>query len=276
MFPSVFSNRRKWTLQRQLTHSDRIKAHPIQLGVLAIMKNETINIDEWIEHYLWMGAHRIYLIDNGSTDDTLHKAHVWKRTGRVNIIELPEKHKQVQHYWKAIKHFQIRRDCDWLLIADLDEFWFCPDGDSLAQALEEFQSYDVIYSNWVMFGSSGLIDQPQSVRQAFTHRKPELSPHINTKYICRTNILNRRSNIGVHKIKGADSARTISDVTRFQLNHYPIQSLSFFTSVKMTRGDVATSKSDNVRDLEYFHRYDDGCNEIDRKLADLLLATRRE
>lgn len=258
--------RREWLARRR----EAILARPIRLGVLAIMKNESINIDEWIEHYLWMGAEKVYLIDNGSTDDTLLNARKWEETGRVAVIELTGKYQQVKHYWTAIKHFDIRRTCDWLLIADLDEFWFCPNGDSIPVALRDFQNFDVVYSNWVLFGSDGLVDQPSSIRRSFVHRKPGVDLHINTKYICRTSVIKRKSSLGIHKIIGADSSRTISDITRFQLNHYPIQSLSFFTSVKMTRGDVATPMHDHVRDMDYFRRYDEGCTEIDRKLADLV------
>ncbi|NBE06143.1 glycosyltransferase family 2 protein [Paragemmobacter ruber] len=234
------------------------------------MKNESISIDEWIEHYLWVGAHMIYLIDNGSTDDTLQKARQWEKGGRVRVIELPEKYKQTQHYWTAIKHFKIKQNCDWLLVADLDEYWFCPSGDSIPDALREFSNFDVIYSNWVMFGSGGFVEQPESVRMSFVLRKPGVNWHINTKYMCRTSVLKRQSSVGIHKVKGADSSRTVSDITRFQLNHYPIQSLSFFTSVKMTRGDAATPRHEHVRDMEYFRRYDEGCTEVDRKLADLV------
>jgi hypothetical protein len=258
--------RREWLARRR----EAILARPIRLGVLAIMKNESINIDEWIEHYLWVGAHKIYLIDNGSTDDTLEKARKWEKTGRVGLIILSEKYKQVQHYWTAIKHFKIKRNCDWLIIADLDEFWLYPNGDSIPEALREFRSFDVIYSNWFMFGSSGFVEQPESVRSAFVMRKPRIDSHINTKYICRTSILKRQSALGIHKIRGADSSRTVSDITRFQLNHFPIQSLSFFTSVKMTRGDAATPMHEHVRDMNYFQRYDEGCTEVDRKLADLV------
>ena len=121
-----------------------------------------------------------------------------------------------------------------------------------------------------MFGSSGLVEQPESVRRSFVLRKPGVESHKNTKYLCRTSLLGHQSVIGIHKIHGADSARTVSDIMRFQLNHYPIQSLDFFTSVKMTRGDASIPRHDHVRDMDYFRRYDEGCSEIDRKLADLL------
>ena len=39
------------------------------VGVMAIMKNETDVLREWIQHYRWQGVDKIFLIDNGSTDD---------------------------------------------------------------------------------------------------------------------------------------------------------------------------------------------------------------
>jgi hypothetical protein len=243
-----------------------------KLGVLGIMKNEAINLDEWVEHYLWMGAGKIYLIDNGSTDDTVAKAKAWVAKGHVQLVEYPARHQQVQHYRTAFRHFGIARQCEWVLVADLDEFWFCPAGDSLAHALEEFDQYDVIYSNWVMFGSGGLIEHPDSVREGFTLRREGVAGHNETKYICRSRVLEKPSALGIHKVRGGDSMRTVSDTQRFQLNHYPIQSEAFFRAVKMTRGASDTASSDFIRDMDYFRRYDQGCDHQDRQLADLAAA----
>lgn len=40
-----------------------------KLSVLAIFKNETMIIEEWMNHYLNEGVEHFYLIDNGSSDD---------------------------------------------------------------------------------------------------------------------------------------------------------------------------------------------------------------
>lgn len=40
----------------------------VSFVVIAIFKNETIDMKEWIEHYIWQGASHIYLADNESTD----------------------------------------------------------------------------------------------------------------------------------------------------------------------------------------------------------------
>jgi len=273
---NLISAVRSWGQARLAESRAAVGLHyPTKLGVLGMMKNEAMNLDEWIEHYLWMGAGTIYLIDNGSTDDTVAKARAWVAKGRVHLVEYPERYQQVAHYRKAFRHFGIARQCEWLLVADLDEFWFCPAGDSLTQALNQFDRYDVIYSNWVLFGSSGLIDHPQSVREGFTQRRPGVFGHNESKYICRSSVLRKRGALGNHKVFGGDSARTVTDTQRFQLNHYIIQSESFFRAVKMTRGASDTIRHEHIRHMDYFRNIDQMCGGPDRQLADLVAAARK-
>ena len=265
----------QWNKQRlERRRAANKRAYPYKLGVLGIMKNESLNIDEWISHYLAMGAAKIYLIDNGSTDDTVAKAHKWVNSGRVEIILRPAPYQQTRHYWDAIKTFKIRKTCEWLIIADLDEFWFCPDGSTLQEKLMNFDGLDVIYANWRMFGSSGLINHPKSIRESLIHSDPKLAAHCNTKYLCRTSALRGAWAVCIHKIAGANSNKTISDNENFHLNHYTIQSREFFEKCKMQRGDASTAKYDNFRDWSYFERYDAPCTAEKRLLSDLVKSGR--
>lgn len=132
----------------------------------------------------------------------------------------------------------------------------------------------MIYSHWAMFGSSGLTTHPQSIRKALTLRRHGVSGPNESKYMCRTRVIKNANSLHIHKLKGADSSRTISDNQVFQLNHYPIQSLQYFQTVKMTRGDAAHSKYDTVRDMDYFQKYDEGCDQVDMQLADLVAASK--
>lgn len=268
MFTKLVPALKEWTLARLA----RRRTDLPRLGVLGIMKNEALNIDEWVEHYLWMGASQICLIDNGSTDDTVAKARAWEARGKVRLMELAKQHRQRLHYRRAFDRFRMARSCDWLLIADLDEFWFCPNGDTLQVALAEFPEIDVIYSNWAVFGSSGLVAHPPSIREAFTLRRPGLARH--GKYICRTRALSGPNDLHLHRVKSPVPLRTVTEMQRFQLNHYPIQSLDFFRSVKMTRGDAGNAAKDSMRDMDYFRKQDEGCVETDRRLADLVASHR--
>ena len=68
------------------------------LSVLATFKNEMLNLDLWIRHYIWMGVDHFYLIDNGSTDNSLHVLKPYKEKGIVTILSLHEKYKQKENY----------------------------------------------------------------------------------------------------------------------------------------------------------------------------------
>ncbi|MFT6451875.1 MAG: glycosyltransferase involved in cell wall biosynthesis [Halocynthiibacter sp.] len=252
----------------------RKKPVPYKLGLVAIMKNEGMNIEEWLSHYEWLGVDQIYLIDNGSTDDSVARAQPWIDKGFVRLVIRPKRYKQVRHYRYICKHFDIWSQVEWLMVADLDEFWFCKDGARLPDALDEYDNFDVIYANWTMFGSSGLVVHPNGIRENFAHRSAELFGHNETKWIARCSAAPHARMFGIHKVFGGESARTISDNRRFQLNHYPIQSEEYFRKVKMERGSPTTPSQNRFRDMAYFERYDAPCTEVETLLADRVRAAR--
>ena len=49
---------------------------------------------------------------------------------------------------------------------------------------------------------------------------------------------------------------TVDNPQQLSLNHYAIMSREYFSKVKMTRGDADNQKVDNIRDWNYFDRYD--------------------
>lgn len=259
----------RWRLSRRQT------PQPYKLGLLAIMKNEAMNIEEWLSHYEWQGVEQVYLVDNGSTDDTVARAQPWIDKGFVRLVSRPRPYKQTRHYRYITKKYDIWSQVEWLMIADLDEFWFCKDGTKLPDALDEYDNFDVIYANWTMFGSSSLKDHPKGIRENLVHRSRGVFGSNETKWIVRSSAAPHPRMLGIHKIFGCDSARTISDNQRFQLNHYAIQSEEYFRAVKMTRGDATTSTLNSFRDMAYFERYDAPCTEMETLLADRVCAARK-
>jgi glycosyltransferase involved in cell wall biosynthesis len=119
------------------------------LGVLAIMKNETDVLREWIEHYRWQGVDKIFLIDNGSTDDPQRILREHIASGFIEFFSRPQPHRQAQHYRDVFRKAGIRRKVEWLVTADLDEFWFSPLGD-LKRGIETIRErFDLVYANWI-------------------------------------------------------------------------------------------------------------------------------
>ena len=153
------------------------------------------------------------------------------------------------------------------MIADLDEFWFCKNGDSLASALDDYTDYDLIYVNWSIFGSEGYEQHPDSLRRRLIHKKPTLGPHQVTKFLVRPIRLASERSLGLHRVKHIPSENVISDNERFQINHYVTQSVQYFTQVKMKRGDVVTSAHDDTRNMAYFAAYNQDCTVLDDTLS---------
>ena len=242
------------------------------LSVLAIFKNETDNLKIWINHYLWQGVEHFYLIDNGSNDNPLQILQEYINKGIVSYFYKEEKHKQSEHYRWVFDTEHLKTKTYWLAVCDMDEFFYGVD-HKLTTKLKTLEYFNVIYANWYMFGSDNLIQHPSDIRTSIIHRKPDI--HINTKYIFKPASIKNTSMICIHGLVNPGTADVIKTHPKIRianklikLNHYPIQSLEFFQKVKMTRGDATTGI--NVRDLNYFKRYDEGTNYKDDILKNLI------
>jgi len=267
---------RNWNHQRlsRLESKRSGDLKPNNLAVLGMAKNEELNIDEWINHYLWQGADSIYIVDNDSNDSTPDKLKYLEASGKCKSISLQKPYMQTAHYWTAIKHFKIKENYQWLLIADLDEFWFCKRGISISSALKDYSKYGLLYCNWTEFGSSGFVEHPSELRIDLVNSTGKLSSHDHTKWICNTRMLRSQANIGVHKFYGVPSESVVSVNDDFQLNHYRTQSLHFWKNVKMVRGDSARQSHEKGRQMQEYEMRNRQADAPDYTLRNLLLKSR--
>jgi hypothetical protein len=232
-------------------------------SVLAIFKNETMNLKEWIDHYFWQGAEHLYMIDNDSSDNPIQILNPYITEGKISYYFLPKKWKQLEYYKMIFNLIKKNKESYWLCITDLDEFWYTPN-NKLVNVLKEYENYSAIHSNWLMFGSDGHIVHPKSIRKSIIKREPK--PHKLTKFIIKVQDINEEDfNIHVCNVK-----KNIIENNKIKLNHYPIQSLEFFQKVKMTRGACDGEAFENIRDMNYFNAYDQNKTVIDTTLADLI------
>ena len=120
--------------------STRLKK-PHQLLVLALFKNESHVLAEWVEHYLAEGATAIHLINNNSTDDFLSPLQKFIDSGVVTLH-----HDNCQHCQRQIynEHLQrLRSQCRWLLVCDLDEFMYARGSERRISDVLKGQRMDV-------------------------------------------------------------------------------------------------------------------------------------
>lgn len=235
------------------------------LSILAIMKNEAMNLKIWIDHYISQGVDHFYLIDNGSDDESVNIINdLIKNNYPITLHILLEKYVQVKHYRYVYDQENLKKATKWLIVADLDEFFYCKNS-KISNELQNYEDYDYITSKWRMFGSNNYIEHPKDIRISLTKRVKNLN--INTKYIFQTKNINS-SSVNIHWLSdGYTNNIELSEV--FRLNHYPIQSKEFFEKVKMTRGDA--DRDINVRDWNYFDTYNIDTNYNDEDLKNMIL-----
>jgi len=263
------------------------------LCLVAIFKNESHILEEWIEHYLNQGVDKIFLVDNGSTDSYYSILQPYISTGKVDLVKDNKKHAQVELY---NKHFLSKcRAYDWVIVCDLDEFIY---GRKYCNSIKEFlskvhDSFSQVFIPWKMFGSNGYDtmekEQPPSVIPTFTkrinnndirHNKFRSFIYKGTiKYIyCKTIIRTKYLlKIGVHSSETSNNRYMTSYILQnnhihpnkqfleinediiensaLHLNHYAIQSFNWFMNVKATRGDISAANNENVRNKDYFNEY---------------------
>jgi hypothetical protein len=243
---------------------------------MAIFKNEAMGIREWIEHYKWQGVDEILLLDNNSSDDWRHK--IVGLENNVTIMSAPRDHVQTENYvnlglpWLKANGVQV------VAILDLDEYMFGTDGRTLKEHIVEvFGSVgrpSQFTCKWHMFGSSGLEEQPESIRASFTWKKSEEDWNIKSVFWL-DDLVNTNTAEGVHKFFHGVNQHTckVSGVTLgcpsgLQLNHYSIQSKEFYEKIKIQRG--AVDKHDNTHNWDFF-KENDFKEEEDTKLKTLVL-----
>ena len=241
------------------------------LSILAIMKNEAMNLKIWIDHYIWQGVDHLYIIDNNSDDTSVQIIEDLINNGYpITLYKLHEKHKQAKHYRYVYDKEKLQKKTKWLIVADLDEFFYC-NNSKISNELKHFEDYDYISSKWRMFGSNNYIKHPKDIRISLTKRVEELN--FNTKYIFQTKNIYSKS-VNIHWLNdGYTNKIDLSEI--FRLNHYPIQSKDFFEKVKMTRGDADAESSDNVRDWNYFEKYNLNTDHEDNDLKNMILNTNK-
>ena len=253
-----------------MTHYDNKKYN---LSVLAIFKNEMMNLKVWLDHYLKQGVNHFYLIDNDSNDNPMNLLDDYINKGLVTYIFTSGKHRQVEYYRNVFKKYNLNQTTKWLAVCDIDEFYFGTN-KKLSDFLKDNEAkYDVIKSNWLMFGSSNFINHPDNILTSMCYRSNLIHP--NTKYIFKTSSLqniNSIDSIDIHELKGFQPlSHILMENNLIHLNHYPIQSVEYFQKIKMTRGACDWIGHENVRDMEYFKSYDDN-SILDTTLKNLIIS----
>jgi hypothetical protein len=126
---------------------------PFYLSAVAIVKNETPYIAEWIEYHLLVGFQKFFIYDNESTDNLYAYLEPYIKEGIVEYTFFPGKRQQVAAYNDAIS--RCKYISFWLTFIDIDEFLVPIVTETLPEFLHDFEDAPGIEINQVLYGSSG-------------------------------------------------------------------------------------------------------------------------
>lgn len=249
-------------LKWRIKHDNTTPEH--YLAVCAIAKNEGPYFKEWIEWHRSQGVERFYIYDNESTDCTREVLQPYIESGIVEYHYFPGRKRQLAAYDDCFERHRF--DTRWIAVIDLDEFIVPVKDRSIPEFLHRFEDYAVVEINWLVYGSAGARTKTEgSVMQRF--RKFSLPGHkLNTHVKSIADPRRVCCMIGCHEAarisgKPVDPQGNII-TTHFgdrepqqdviKINHYAIKSYEEFLA-KRSRGRARTN---SVRDLGYFERYD--------------------
>lgn len=241
------------------------------LSIGAVFKNESMGIVEWLEHYIRWGVEHFYLINDGSTDKFYEK--IIPYMDRITLFEndIPKvingnvnhgRQSQIyEKYFVSLKH-----ESEWILIVDLDEFVYNPDGITIPEILKRYSNFSQILIDWQYFGSNGYISQPDSIIDSFIRKSTFIESY---KSITK---LQDVIQFKLHKcnVSGPEIRLNLDDTQTADLicNHYRVQSREHWEKSVMKRGDADCYMPESWRDWSIFDRYDlNDC--VDTRLKDL-------
>jgi hypothetical protein len=141
------------------------------LNVCAIYRNEAAHLREWIEFHRIVGAERIFLYDNGSSDEHFEVLAPYLEDGTVVVYDWPSRDRPQEPAYDdcLARHGPESR---WIAFIDLDEYLFSPLLQPLPEILREFEPYPAVVASWCMFGTSGHETKPRGLTiENFDHRK---------------------------------------------------------------------------------------------------------
>lgn len=123
--------KRHWSMRVSAARLRRIDGRPIgdldgKLLLFAMARNESLRLPYFLDHYLACGVDRIFLIDNGSDDDSVEIALA---RPNVHVFRTTESFRNYSNWMELLLERYGRGR--WCIAADLDEIFFYPHAETV-------------------------------------------------------------------------------------------------------------------------------------------------
>lgn len=249
------------------------------LSLCCIIKDED-NLEEFILYYRILGVEHFYIYDNESSIPISTRLNNNFYKEKCTIINFPGKARQMEAYKDCLN--KTINETKWLIMVDGDEFILPKNHFSLRDFLKEYDDYEAIGINWVMFGSSFhdnkqdgyVIDKYRYCDKVQDkHMKPICKPKfvkemVNMHYVIT---IDPNKNIDPHKrcISNLGPFNEKNTIDKIQINHYWGKSMEDLRK-KIERGRAPTTKKREMPENYHSLHNNIKCNLICDKYLDNL------
>ena len=220
------------------------------LTIATIVRNEAPYMREWVAFHLAMGADRLIVYDNTSTDDLAGAIADFVRLGLVEIVPWPHFIDRADFLKTGAAHAIVytRRTTRWLACIDADEFLFSPTGSALPDILRSYEDLPALIVYWVNFGTSGHVAAPLGlVTESYHLRAVDSFPG---------NLLHK-------SILNPSAVRSVWGSHRFGFDCYPVVG---YDENRTPIDDHDKSRTHSSQILRINHYYSRSRSEFDTKL----------
>ena len=226
----------------------------MRLAVCTIQMNRGRWLREWFSFHYLMGVRKFYFFAHRCTDDTHAQILQLQQVFDITAFVMPEDvdRPQLVAYRHVYTHFD--HEFDWIAYLDGDEFLFSPSNPDLRETLEGFSYYKIsgVCAYWACYGSSGHIEEPDGLvisNYKWRHRlDAPVNRHVKSIVMGRQGqYFDVAGNAHIFKTRHGlidENGRSITQGlteyepthARLRINHYVVQSRSYFLNQKKRSG----------------------------------------
>ena len=144
-------------------------------AICLLCKNENDYINEWLEYHINIGIEHFYIYDNMSDvpiKNSINSDFIDKCTIKEWDLTVEEYGNiQILCYDNCLHFF--KNEAKWIAFIDADEFIDIKSKLNINEFLEQYDSYDGLYVDWVTYNANGKIKkEDKPVRERFTTTCP--------------------------------------------------------------------------------------------------------
>jgi len=241
-----------------------------KLALHMMFKDEAPFLKEWLDYHLSQGVNHIFLTNDGSSDNWLEVVQPYVDAGYVEYedsLDHPDFYYREQYHKNRILA-KARRDFEWVIFLDSDEFCYIHQG--ILRQLEKLPRKAAgLVLNWMIYGTAHVeeLEKDQLMIEVLNRRFPDgHEEHRLLKSIVRTSYGARFFNKNPHYPNYSPLAPLFwSDGQRFRpkesrllleeghIKHYWYRTEKFFREVKRDRRIFfeGGKRSDILEDWHY-------------------------